>query len=30
MSELEELISKGWELGDLYKVGSPTLAGWPW
>lgn len=27
---LENLFEEGWDLGDLYRVGDPTLGGWPW
>lgn len=27
---LEPLLSEGWTLGDLYRVGEPKLGGWPW
>jgi predicted ATPase len=23
-------VQKGWELGDLYRVGDPSIGGWPW
>ena len=29
-AELEDFFKKGWELGDLYRVGEPKLGGWPW
>ena len=28
--ELAPFFGDGWELGDLYRVGEPTLGGWPW
>ncbi len=27
---LEPRLTEGWELGDLYRVGDPSLGGWPW
>lgn len=27
---LEPKLTQGWELGDLYRVGDPSLGGWPW
>ena len=27
---LDEKLKEGWELGDLYRVGDPTVGGWPW
>lgn len=27
---LEEKLEEGWELGDLYRVGDPSIGGWPW
>lgn len=27
---LDEKMRKGWELGDLYRVGDPLVGGWPW
>lgn len=29
-AELDSFFDKGWELGDLYRVGEPELGGWPW
>jgi len=26
----QSLLDEGWELGDVYRVGDPTLGGWPW
>lgn len=26
----QSLLDEGWELGDIYRVGDPTLGGWPW
>jgi predicted ATPase len=26
----QSLLEEGWELGDIYRVGDPTLGGWPW
>jgi len=23
-------FEKGWKLGDLYRVGDPSVGGWPW
>lgn len=25
-----EWIDEGWQLGDLYRVGNPSVGGWPW
>jgi predicted ATPase len=25
-----EWIQEGWQLGDLYRVGDPSIGGWPW
>jgi hypothetical protein len=27
---LDEKLKEGWELGDLYRVGDPTIGGCPW
>jgi predicted ATPase len=27
---LEQKLEEGWELGDLYRVGDPSIGGWPW
>ncbi|MCW6053437.1 AAA family ATPase [Lyngbya sp. CCAP 1446/10] len=27
---LQPKLEQGWELGDLYRVGDPTIGGWPW
>jgi energy-coupling factor transporter ATP-binding protein EcfA2 len=27
---LKPQLEEGWELGDLYRVGEPTVGGWPW
>ena len=27
---LDEKLQEGWQLGDLYRVGDPTIGGWPW
>ena len=27
---LKPQLDEGWELGDLYRIGEPTLGGWPW
>jgi predicted ATPase len=27
---LQEKLEAGWELGDLYRVGDPSIGGWPW
>ncbi len=27
---LEPKLEEGWQLGDLYRVGDPTVGGWPW
>ena len=28
--ELESKLAEGWQLGDLYRVGDPSVGGWPW
>jgi len=27
---LQQKLEEGWELGDLYRVGDPSIGGWPW
>jgi len=27
---LNEKLEQGWQLGDLYRVGDPSVGGWPW
>jgi len=27
---LEDRLHEGWQLGDLYRVGDPSVGGWPW
>ena len=27
---LQSKLEEGWELGDLYRVGDPSIGGWPW
>ncbi|KRH97654.1 AAA family ATPase [Cylindrospermopsis sp. CR12] len=27
---LADKLEEGWQLGDLYRVGDPTIGGWPW
>jgi len=27
---VSEWIEKGWQLGDLYRIGDPSVGGWPW
>lgn len=27
---LDQKLEAGWQLGDLYRVGDPTVGGWPW
>ncbi|GJD20861.1 hypothetical protein RIVM261_058170 [Rivularia sp. IAM M-261] len=27
---LSEKLQEGWQLGDLYRVGDPSIGGWPW
>ena len=27
---LEPKLEEGWQLGDLYRVGDPSIGGWPW
>ncbi len=28
--DVAEGIKEGWQLGDLYRVGDPSIGGWPW
>jgi len=28
--ELKRKLNDGWQLGDLYRVGDPSVGGWPW
>jgi predicted ATPase len=27
---VEQKLEEGWQLGDLYRVGDPSIGGWPW
>jgi predicted ATPase len=27
---LAQKLEEGWQLGDLYRVGDPSIGGWPW
>ncbi|AFY45654.1 AAA family ATPase [Nostoc sp. PCC 7107] len=27
---LNEKLEEGWQLGDLYRIGDPSVGGWPW
>jgi predicted ATPase len=27
---LQPKLEEGWQLGDLYRVGDPSIGGWPW
>ncbi|MBR8838451.1 MAG: AAA family ATPase [Stigonema ocellatum SAG 48.90 = DSM 106950] len=27
---LDTKLEEGWQLGDLYRVGDPSIGGWPW
>jgi predicted ATPase len=27
---LDQKLEEGWQLGDLYRVGDPSIGGWPW
>jgi predicted ATPase len=27
---LQSKLEEGWELGDLYRIGDPSVGGWPW
>jgi hypothetical protein len=27
---LKPKLEEGWQLGDLYRVGDPSIGGWPW
>jgi predicted ATPase len=29
-SKLADKLQEGWKLGDLYRVGDPSIGGWPW
>lgn len=29
-NELQPKFDEGWQLGDLYRVGDPSVGGWPW
>ena len=29
-NELQPKLDEGWQLGDLYRVGDPSVGGWPW
>lgn len=28
--DVENWFAEGWQLGDLYRVGDPSVGGWPW
>jgi predicted ATPase len=28
--DVSEWLQEGWQLGDLYRVGDPSVGGWPW
>jgi predicted ATPase len=28
--KLSDKLQEGWKLGDLYRVGDPSIGGWPW
>ncbi|WP_434751941.1 AAA family ATPase [Paenibacillus amylolyticus] len=28
--QIQDQLSEGWQLGDLYRIGEPRLGGWPW
>jgi predicted ATPase len=30
MGLIEPKLKEGWKLGDLYRVGDPSIGGWPW
>ena len=30
VGELATKLEEGWQLGDLYRVGDPSVGGWPW
>ena len=30
LSDVQDKVSEGWQLGDLYRVGDPSVGGWPW
>lgn len=30
ITALQPKLEEGWELGDLYRVGDPSVGGWPW
>ncbi len=27
---VSDWIEQGWQLGDLYRIGDPSVGGWPW
>jgi len=29
-SAVETWLKEGWQLGDLYRIGDPSIGGWPW
>jgi predicted ATPase len=29
-TSLQPRLEEGWQLGDLYRVGDPSVGGWPW
>jgi predicted ATPase len=29
-TNLQDKITEGWQLGDLYRIGDDTIGGWPW
>lgn len=29
-SDVASWFNEGWQLGDLYRVGDPSVGGWPW
>ena len=28
--DVSEWLEQGWQLGDLYRIGDPSVGGWPW
>jgi predicted ATPase len=29
-NQFQSRLQEGWELGDLYRVGDPSIGAWPW
>ncbi len=30
LKDVSSWLEEGWQLGDLYRVGDPSVGGWPW